>query len=306
MTNLQKKEIVSLIENEIKSLGSANKVATKCDVSSATISQMRAENWELIKPEMWLKVGSTLGYNTSNWQVAETLGFRKVNNICNDAKNEALFLILSESAGVGKSEPLKSYFKMNAEQSVYYIQCREWTKREFLTELCKTLGIDVGKHYMKIDKLGEKVTEFFNQKSTKKPLLIVDESDKLKDGGLRWFIHLYNENEDKMGCIIAGTDHLEKRIKDGVRLRRLGFDEIESRFGRTYLHLIGSTLNDIKLICNANGITDSQLQNKIFNECKPVSKNVKTPEGVATVNVVEDLRRVKRVIKREKLKIQYS
>lgn len=306
MTNLQKNEIVKLIETEKNRLGSYAKVATKCDVSTATISQMVNQNWDLIKTELWMKVGTTLGYNNNEWQIAETLGYKKVSNICNDAKNEALFMVVSDNAGIGKSASLENYYKMNAENNVFYMECREWAKREFLTELCKTLGIDPGKYYIHIDKLGAKVAEFFSQRSNKKPLLIVDEADKLKDSALRWFIHLYNENEDKMGCIISGTDHLEKRIRDGVRLKRLGFDELESRFGRTYIHLLGATKTDTQLICSANGITDKSLQNSIYSECNPNKKIVKTKDGNQSIEVIEDLRRLKRVIKREKLKLQYA
>ena len=41
MTNLQKNEIIQLVEVEIENLGSANKVATKCGVSPAMISNIR-------------------------------------------------------------------------------------------------------------------------------------------------------------------------------------------------------------------------------------------------------------------------
>lgn len=306
MTNLQKNEIIKLIESEKQRFGSYASVATRCDVSKATISQMVNGNHELIKNEMWMKVAAALGFNSSEWQIADTLGYRKVCNICNDAKNEALFMILSDNAGIGKSASLENYFKMNSDNNVFYMECREWAKREFLTELCKTLGIDPGKYYIHIDKLGAKVAEFFSQRSNKKPLLIIDEADKLKDSALRWFIHLYNENEDKMGCIISGTPHLEKRIKDGVRLKRLGFDELESRFGRTYIHLLGATKKDTQLICEANGIIGKELQNSIYTECNPTKKIIKTRDGNQSIEVIEDLRRLKRVIKRERLKLQYE
>jgi hypothetical protein len=306
MTNLQKNEIITLIETENQRLGSYKKVAVKCEVSPATISQMVNGNHELIKPEMWLKVGFALGYDQTEWQVAETMGYKKVANICNDAKNEAFFMILSSPAGMGKTEPLKTYHELNAENDVFYIKCREWAKREFLVELCRSLGIDSSKYYVHVDKLGAKVSEFFNQRKGRKPLLIVDDAGKLKDSAIRWFIHLFDENEDEMGCLIAGTEYLEKRIRDGVRLKKLGFDEIESRFGRTYLGLIGTTQRDAQLICSANGIHGTALQNQLYEECKPIKKVVKTKDGNQPIEVIEDLRRLKRVIKREKLKLQYA
>ncbi|SDE82064.1 hypothetical protein SAMN05421544_1381, partial [Riemerella columbipharyngis] len=87
MTNLQKKEIVQAIHEEKIRLGSFARVATKVGVSEATISQMRNENWTLIKDTMWQKVAQELGFVSNTWQLAETLNFKKVTNVLNDAKN---------------------------------------------------------------------------------------------------------------------------------------------------------------------------------------------------------------------------
>ena len=305
MTNLQKNEIVKAINLEKQRLGSYGQVATKAEVSPALITQMVKGNWDLIKDEKWLQVGKACGYDDTEWQIADTINYKKVSKICDDAKAYKLFMIISDKAGIGKSAPLKSYSQSNAEDSVFYIRCREWAKREFLTELCTMLGIDIGKSYMHIDKLGMKVCEFFRKRSGMKPILIVDEADKLKDSALRWFIHLYNENEDDMGVIIAGTPHLEERIKRGVRLKKLGFDELDSRFGRAYLHLIGATFDCVKKICSVNGLTVPTTQKSIFDELKPTYAEIHiSKDQTQNVKVIEDLRRLKRMIIREKIKLQ--
>lgn len=305
MTNLQKSAIVIAINKEKDRLGSYGQVATKADVSTATISHMVNENWELMKPELWLKVGKACGWDDSEWQIAETINYRKVSKICSDAKAYNLFMIISDKAGIGKSAPLKTFSQSNSDSGVFYIRCREWAKREFLTELCAMLGIDTGKSYIHIDKLGMKVCEFFRKRTGIKPLLIVDEADKLKDSALRWFIHLYNENEDEMGLIIAGTPHLEQRISRGVKLKKLGFDEIESRFGRAYINLIGATSNCVQKICIANGVNDPATHKMIFSELSPVFKEIQiSRDEVQNVKVVEDLRRLKRMVIREKIKLQ--
>lgn len=304
MTNLQKNEIVNLIEEWKNRLGSYAQVAVKADVSSATITQMKKHNWELIKDELWLKAGIALGYNANEWQIAETLNYKKVAKICDDSKRFNLFMMISDKAGIGKSASLKSYAEINADNDVFYIRCREWAKREFLTELCTILGIDTGKSYMHIDKLGMKVVEFFAKRNQVKPLLIVDQANDLKDSALRWFIQLYNEREDEMSVIISGTEHLEQSIKRGVRLKKLGFDELESRFGRSYISLIGATKDCVKKICQANGINDVRTQNAIFDEMKPTSKEIMIGDQPTFVKMVDDLRRLKRVIIREKIKLQ--
>ena len=108
-----------------------------------------------------------------------------------------------------------------------------------------------------------------------------------------------------MGCLLAGTENLEKRIKDGVRLKRQGYDEIESRFRRTYVKLNGSREVDIKLICELNGITDRETQKKIFETCSPVSTLISNQ----TIRVITDLRNVQGRIASElrtKQNLQYA
>jgi hypothetical protein len=100
-----------------------------------------------------------------------------------------------------------------------------------------------------------------------------------------------------------GTENLEYEMKKGVRLNRLGFDELESRFGRTYKHLIGLTLADCRKVCEANGLTDKALQEATFRECNPVKVNLSDGKRI---DVIEDVRRLKRIIKREHLIRQHS
>lgn len=296
MTNIQKNEIVQTIQEEKKRLGSYMRVATKVGVSEATISQMINGNWDNIKDTMWQKVATQLGMNAKHWHIAETLSFKQITNYVKATKERSLFMAISCKAGIGKTATLKAFSERNKEQSVFYIQAREWGKRDFLTELCRILGVDTGKGHISIDNLGMKVISFFAKRKDKKPLLIVDEADKLKPSALRWFITLFNELEDEIGVIIAGTENLEKTIKKGVKYSKLGFDEIDSRFGRKFVNdIVGARLVDVEMICEANGITDKDLIKKIFEELNP--KEVTTAGG--TARFIDDLRRLKRIIQRE-------
>lgn len=296
MTNIQKNEIVQTIQEEKKRLGSYMRVATKVGVSEATISQMINGNWDNIKDTMWQKVATQLGMNAKHWHIAKTLSFKQITNYVKATKERSLFMAISCKAGSGKTATLKTFAERNKEQSVFYIQAREWGKRDFLTELCRILGVDTGKGHISIDNLGMKVISFFAKRKDKKPLLIVDEADKLKPSALRWFITLFNELEDEIGVIIAGTENLEKTIKKGVKYSKLGFDEIDSRFGRKFVNdIVGARLVDVEMICEANGITDKDLIKKIFEELNP--KEVTTAGG--TARFIEDLRRLKRIIQRE-------
>ncbi|EKB60955.1 ATP-binding protein [Bergeyella zoohelcum] len=296
MAKLQKNEIVEAIQEEKKRLGNYARVATKVGVSEATISQMINNNWENIAETMWQKVANQLGINAQRWNIAETLAFQQITKYIRASKERSLFMALSCKAGSGKTATLKTFTEQNKGQSVFFIQAREWSKRDFLLELCRILGVDTGKGYTSVDKLGMKAIEFLSKRKGKNPLLIVDEADKLKASALRWFITLYNELEDEIGVIIAGTENLEKTIKRGVKYNKLGFDEIDSRFGRKFINdIVGARLIDVEMICQANGITDKGLIKSIFKELKP--KEETTAGG--TAEFIDDLRRLKRIIQRE-------
>lgn len=303
MANIQKNEIVQTIQEEKKRLGSYMRVATKVGVSEATISQMINGNWDYIKDTMWQKVATQLGMNAKHWHIAETLSFKQITNYVKATKERSLFMAISCKAGSGKTATLKTFAEQNKGQSVFYLQAREWSKRDFLMELCRILGVDTGKGYTSVDKLGLKAIDFLSNRKGKNPLLIIDEADKLKPSALRWFITLYNELEDEIGVIIAGTENLEKTIKRGVKYNLLGFDEIDSRFGRKFINdIVGARLTDVEMICQANGITDKDLIKSIFQELKP--KEITTAGG--TAEFIDDLRRLKRIIQRELLTLEIS
>jgi hypothetical protein len=302
MTNLQKKEIVETIKNEIPRLGSQGNLARKCKVSPATISQMLAENWDLISPEMWQKVASAIGHNSSEWETVETLPYNKLVQNLKIAKEASMFLMYSDDAGKGKTATLKHYCKQNTESNVFYLNCREWAKRELVEELCTQLGIEYGN--ISSDKKGLLIIEFFEKKSNKKPQLLIDEIDKLRDPALRWFIEFYNALEGKISIVSSGGPHLEQRIKRGVKLKKQGYSEINSRFSGI-LKIYGTRLEDCTKICVANGITDKSVINNIWKEQEKVFEDFEFEPGkFLSIKVITDLRRLKRVIQRELLKMK--
>lgn len=297
MTTTQKQEIAQLIEDERTRLGSYGKVAVKSGVSEATISLIKTGKWDEVRDGAWRTISAALGWRPDGWQLVDITNTRMLHQVYADAKAASLFIAVSHKAGSGKTAASKSYVSGN-NQGVYVIQCREWNRREFLINLCRQLGIDLGRGWVNTDEVGMRVVEFFKARQRFRPVLIIDEADKLRPAALRSIIPLYNELEEQVGMVIMGTDNLEQEVKRGVRYNLKGYDEIDSRFGRNFVHLLGATQNDVAAICEANGITDKTMQQIIWQECEPRQSIV---QG-RTLMVVEDLRRVKRAIQRELLK----
>ena len=303
MTNLQKKKITEAIRSEINRYGSAARVANKVGVSKATLSNMLNGKWEKISNELWQSVANRLNVRFDSWQVvAEITNTRMLTGVFNTARRNRMFIPVSYQAGSGKSQAAKLFVQTHPDEAIYYLNAREWGKREFLLNLMQTLGLEPPKGVVTVDKLGEMVINFFVERTAQNPLLIIDEADKLKPSALRFLIHLFNYTEDRLGVVIMGTEHLEKEIKRGVRLAKKGYDEIDSRFGRNYIKLIGATRKDVEKICVANGITDKTKQKSVFDEAGPTEVRIHTGDSYEFIRVVKDLRRVKRIIQREILK----
>ena len=301
MTELQKHDVLKAIEREISNIGSANKCANKCGVSPALVSQVRKGEWKLVSDAMWLKLAGKLGVSWSGWQIAETANYKQMQKVLTEAKQERLFVPVSYPAGSGKTVGINGWLARN-EGYNYLIRCREWTRSEFIINLIREIGLEPPKRQKTIDQLAQVAIDRFTEIKQYAPMLILDQANSLKPSALKFLIHLYNALEDEMSVVIVGTENLEKEIKRGVKLDRDGYDEIDSRFGRKYIHLLGATKSDVAKICQANGLMDKALHKAIYKECGPAVKSVGEEEAKVQIEVVEDMRRLKRAIKREQIK----
>jgi hypothetical protein len=308
ITDDKKREIVNAINREKGLLGSMNNVAKKLEISPATISAnlLREENWGKVAETMWTDVASALGVTLVNrtWNLAKTSNMKIMHSTLLDAQREALFIGVSEKAGSGKTASIAAFVSRDKDHAVYALQCKEWSRKGFLLAVCHELGITAGR-YDSADVMLDSVVGFFKRRAKDvHPLLILDEADKLRPAAKRVIIPLYNELEGEIGLVCVGTENLEVEIKNGVRRHDKGYDEIDSRLGRSFVHLIGYSKADLTEICRENGVTDPDIITQIWTDCQPLQKRVMkayNQEGFA--HVVEDGRLIQRKITRAKLRL---
>lgn len=271
MTTNEKQSIRARLAEFCEIKGGQNKAAKAMQgVSPATISQILNDNWELIADEMWRNVASQIGYDPRAWQVVETRGYKRMTEFLQDAQDNALVFAITGDAGCGKSEATKSYAATH--RNVYNLSCSEyWTRRHFMAELLQCMGMD---------STGSAVPEMMTEiilalKKKERPLIVLDEADKLGDQVLHFFISLYNKLEDHVGIVLCATDFLEKRIKKGVRTNRRGYKEIFSRIGRKFIPIQIVNSQDIAAVCIANGVGDPAAINEIVEDCENDLRRVK-------------------------------
>lgn len=308
LTQTQKNEILQLVEDEKQRLGSYRAVANKCKISDAAISQLRKGSYAAEGDDIYTTIALALNYefDSGNWNIADTTNFRIITEVLNDAKAESMFMGVSHCAGSGKTATSDVFLAANRRRGAFKINCKEWNGRAFLAEVIREIGAEMPRGYASLNRMIESISETFKRMAYAKPILILDQANSLKDSARRTFIHLFNDCEDILALVVLGTENLEHEIKRGVRLNKPGYDEIDSRFGRKYIHLIGATLADTRKICEVNGITDKEMQSEIYKECEPTIKEVKDGDRVKSVYVIEDLRRLKRLIKSKRIQMKYA
>lgn len=275
MTKLNKKEIQQALKAKMdKLMLSGNRVSSLIGISNANVSHIlngnAIETEKLISNAIWMKVNSWV-YNaqSSTWKTAKTESYKKIQNICEHSQNDGLSRAICHRPGSGKTFSLKSY--ANNHPNTYYIEGEEYyTKSAFLKKLLNLMGLEL-RNQASLTEMVDAIVLHLN--SIDKPLLIIDEADKLKDGVLNFFKTFYNKTNS--GFVLCGAPYFKQRIDKGVRLQRQCYEEIFSRIGGCFLNLPSLRITDVRLICNNNGIYDEMQIIEAFNYCEGDLRRVK-------------------------------
>ena len=263
MNQKEKIAIVEQLRLYVAHKGSQNKAAASLKgVSAAVVSHLLSGNWEPYSEDMFRKLGAQIGYNSKEWQFAPTTNANDLLELLEDAKMNALVVSVIGNAGVGKSQTTKKFASEN--QNVIRIECGQyWDRKFFLQEILSQLGDK--NPSMRITEMMRDIVMAF--KKMQNPQLIIDEVDKIDDKVLLFLITLYNELKSHCSIIIVATHYLKKRFQDGIRLRKKGYEELNSRFGRFY-ELEATSYQDVKVLCEANGLNDESIIKIIARNAK--------------------------------------
>lgn len=290
ISQINREDIAQELREYCQKFNSQNRAAAAIGIAPATVSAILNNDWALVSEAMFIKIADAIGYEASSWQAIETKVWKNFNKILNDAQENAFVMAVTSDAGSGKTFTSKNYVKNHAE--AYHISCKSyWTKKDFLIEIGRAIGNKTdGK---RVTVLVDEIINTLRWRDSK-PLLILDEADKLSDTVLQLFITLYNDLEGRCGIVLCATDHLEMHIRRGVNLGHTGFNEIISRLGRKFIALPSITSKDVTMICEANGITTAEAINEVLIGSAYEGRS----KGK---NALYDLRRVHRIIDAKKL-----
>ena len=259
-----KQKIMTALKKYVVTFKSQKKAAESFEnVSEATIISILSGQWASISDSMWTNVANQIGLNKRQFNVVETNDYKTLTLYYDVAKEEGATFSIIGRAGCGKTFTGKHYTEVNRKNNVYYLECANyWNKKQFLQKLLSAIGKD--EVWMNIGDMMETIVRELRRQH--KPLIILDEIDKLTDPVLTFFITLYNELNSVCGFVWTSTNNIEKRIASGLRKNALGYQELFSRIGSRFIELQGVTSEEIKAICQANGIEKEEDIHRIINE----------------------------------------
>ena len=285
LTYQNKTEIKELLAAFVAKSGSVEGASKSLrGVTERTISEILKGDRMNIEHGVWLTVGGQVGWKHQHKiKIVETANSKTLILYFEMAKEAGETFAIVGAAGSGKTFTGMHYAKAKAGRNVYLIQCAEYlNKPNFLKELLKVMGRNAGGKSV-YDMMEEIVSVLRTQD---KPLIIMDEVDKLRPDVLSFFITLYNKLHGVCGIVWTSTDAIITKIDRGVKANKIGFNEIFSRIGRKFIELPGISKKEVEAFCATNDITEPEQISQVWNECE------------------KDIRRVDRAIIKHKMKNQ--
>ncbi len=262
MTNEQKRQVKDALLRYLNNFETQTQAANSLQgISSSTISQVKNNNWELLSERLWHHIARQVGFYSGEWQPADTGAYLLLRILFSDAQHYAMAYGIAIGSGLGKSFTATHYIRENDNCS--YIVCNErFNRKSFLSALLSLDALTPG------DTVAEMMDQFTGHISQKEEaLLILDDAHKLKDRVLQLVILMANSLMGKVGIVILGSEMLRTRLLDGVRLKKVGYDDIYKSIGRRFITLGTLGPKDVDLVARANGLFDEEAIHQVRENC---------------------------------------
>jgi AAA domain-containing protein len=262
MTNEQKRQVKDALVRYVNKFETQTKAAESLrGISSSTISQVKNSNWELLSDRLWHHIARQVAFYNGEWQPADTSAYLLLRILFSDAQHYAMTYGISIGEGLGKTFTAHHYTREN--DNIFFIAGNEnFNRKSFMATLMTCAGLQANGA---VPELLQQLTNYVSERE--EPLLVIDDAHKLKDRVLHMVVLLANSLTGKAGIIIMGRDELRTRIIEGVRLKKIGFDEIYKSIGRRFITLGSLGPKDVELVCRANGVYDDGVIKHISEQC---------------------------------------
>jgi DNA transposition AAA+ family ATPase len=259
MTNLIKSEQITSEEREViyettkeycnaKNL-SQNDLAAKSGISGATINKVLNRKWDDISNIMWRKLWNVVS-NGKNSMLIHTRDHEVMKQALKICREKKFMIGITGDTGTGKTTSLKL---LNRQRNTYYVTYEKSMKaKQFFAAILKELGVLFEGN---IHEMVSRIAEELNVKPN--PVLIIDEAGKITHLSMLYLHVLRDKTIDNCGILLAGMPYFKSNLEKNSSKQKEGYAEFKRRVN-IWHELKGLRREEVKFICNANGIKDEE------------------------------------------------
>lgn len=230
-----------LLSVRTKFTGSDAAFAKQWGINGSIYSRIKkGERENIVRDAQWLTMARKLNVSTEkrNWKVARTDVFNIIEEDVVFCKTYAKSRMFVDDCGIGKSFTAK-YLSRTLENCFYVDASQCKTRHLFTRALARTIGVDsVGR----LHDVKEDIKYYL--RTLPDPIVIIDEAGDLDRPAFLDLKEYWNATENACGWYLMGAEGLREYIKRGIRNKRVGFNEIFSRFSERYSSVVPVGLED--------------------------------------------------------------
>lgn len=254
-----KNKIALAIRERSAMYPSAAKYATKLGINKSILSRiMNGETERVLDNARWVSIARILDVaigNQASWMRAETPVYVYVTEQLKACQSNSISGLLCDRADIGKSFAAKCYVKEHPNS--VYIDCSQVKcKTKLIRAIAKEFGVDFRGRYA--DVYADLV---FYLKGISNPLIVLDEAGDLEYSAFLELKGLWNATEYTCGWYMMGANALKHKIDTMIERKKVGYEEIFSRYGQRYQRITPESAQDYKefalaqvaLVASANG-----------------------------------------------------
>lgn len=254
-----KNRIAAAIRERSALYPSATKYAIKLGINKSILSRiLGGETERVLDNARWVSIARILDVaigGQTTWMRAETPVYVYVTEQLKACQTNAISGLLCDRADIGKSFAAKCYVREHPNS--VYIDCSQVKcKTKLIRAIAKEFGVDSRGRYT--DVYADLV---FYLKGISNPLIVLDEAGDLEYSAFLELKGLWNATEYTCGWYMMGANALKHKIDTMIERKKVGYEEIFSRYGQRYQRITPESAQDYKefamaqvaLIAKANG-----------------------------------------------------
>lgn len=254
-----KNKIATAIRERSTMYPSSAKYAMKLGINKSVLSRvMNGETERVLDNARWVSIARILDVaigGQTTWMRAETPVYVYVTEQLKACQMNSISGLLCDRADIGKSFAAKCYVKEHPNS--VYIDCSQVKcKTKLIRAIAKEFGVDCRGRYT--DVYADLV---FYLRGISNPLIVLDEAGDLEYSAFLELKGLWNATEYTCGWYMMGANALKHKIDTMIERKKVGYEEIFSRYGQRYQRITPEGAQDYKefamaqvaLIANANG-----------------------------------------------------